>query len=398
MTPPSQNRHALLGARVFTGEEILSGRAVVLGADGRIEAIPEASDLPAGVARSDLAGGLVAPGFIDWQVNGGGGVLFNHAPTPEAIGTILAAHRRFGTTGALVTLISDTAAVMQAARRAVAAGLAQGLPGLLGIHFEGPWLSADKPGVHRPDRLRDPDPADWAAIRGPDAGAGPQGITLVTLAPERAGLDAIEDLTRAGMVVSLGHSMADFATAMAAFGAGAKAVTHLHNAMAPLASREPGMIGAALSHGGVSPGLIADLHHVHPATLKLSIAAVAGAGGSGRACLVTDAMPPVGTDLTEFDLQGRRVTVLDGRCICDGSLAGSALDMAQAVRNAVTRVGVPLPEALRMASAYPAKLLGLAHRKGRIAPGFDGDLVHLDDGLAARATWIGGVRAPATGM
>lgn len=374
---------ALVNARVLLPEGFADGR-VVLVQDGRIAAIVTEEDarIAAGT-RIDLGGALLVPGFIDCQVNGGGGVLFNDAPTVETIRRIGAAHARFGTTGFLPTLISDDAAVMRAAIAAVDEAIAAGIPGVLGIHLEGPFLAADRRGIHDAAKFIVPGPEDLTL-----AASLKNGKTLLTLAPERVGATAIRDLAARGVIVALGHTAADYATACAALAAGARGFTHLFNAMTPLQSREPGVVGAALDDAASWCGVIVDGFHLHPAVLRVALAAKP----SGKVFLVTDAMPPVGASGDSFELNGETIVCREGRCVNSrGTLAGSALDMASAARNAIAQGGIDAAEALRMASTYPADFLGLEGR-GRIAPGSAADLVVLDDALRVRETWIGGRR------
>ena len=371
---------ALTGARVFDGEAFRDGQSVVIEA-GRIAAVLPDADVAATIPRRRIAG-LLAPGFIDTQVNGGGGVLFNDTPTVAGIRAIGAAHRRFGTTGFLPTLITDRPERMAAALAAVRDGLAQRVPGLLGIHLEGPFLNPARRGVHDPGLMRPIDPADLALMTSLRSGR-----TLVTLAPEQVPPDTIGRLVQAGVIVSAGHTAASHAAVVGALQQGLTGFTHLFNAMPPLGSREPGPVGAALDDRASWCGLIVDLQHVAAPTLRIAIAAK----GWHRMMLVTDAMPTVGTDLTEFTLLGRRVLRAGGRLTTeDGTLAGSDLDMAGAVRNVVQVLGLPLERALAMASLVPATFLGLDGELGRIAPGHRASLVLLDDGLQVRESWIEG--------
>ncbi|WP_299622360.1 N-acetylglucosamine-6-phosphate deacetylase [Pelagibius sp.] len=374
-------RQILVNGRVFDGETILDGQAVVL--DGAIvAAVLPASDAPHDAERVDLQGGLLAPGFIDVQVNGGGGVLFNDTPTVEGIRAIAEAHRRFGTTGLLPTLISDQWPVMTQAAEAVAAALAEGVPGVRGVHFEGPYLNVERKGVHNAQVIRAVDPEALALFA-----SGRLGQVVVTLAPERVAPAFIEDLVAAGVKVCAGHTAATYEQVRRGLEAGITGFTHLFNAMSPLTSREPGVVGAALEDTDSWCGLIADGHHVHDAALKVAIAAKA----PGRMMLVTDAMPSVGAAIKRFELGGQEIVVADGRCATpEGRLAGSDLDMAGAVRHSIRHLGLPPAEALRMAALYPAAFLGLEGRLGRIAADFDADLVLLDDDLQVRETWIGG--------
>jgi N-acetylglucosamine-6-phosphate deacetylase len=371
---------ALVGARIFDGDMILDGRAVVIDR-GRIIGIPRVTDLGAGIETQRIEG-LLAPGFIDTQVNGGGGVLFNDERTLEGIRAIGEAHRPYGTTGFLPTFITDTRDRMAEAFRATGEALAARIPGVLGIHLEGPFLNPERKGVHNPAYMRPIEDEDHAIMTSLTAGR-----TMVTLAPEWAGVEAVSRLAQAGIIVSAGHTAGDYATIMEAYRHGLRGFTHLFNAMPPLAGRDPGPVGAALDTGQTWCGLIVDGYHVSDASLRAAIAAKGLAG----MMLVTDAMSSVGSDLTTFELLGKTVYRQDGKLTTgDGTLAGSDLDMASAVRNTVERLGIALPNALRMASLNPAAYLRLDHELGRIAVGYRASLVLLDDSLHVRRTWIDG--------
>jgi N-acetylglucosamine-6-phosphate deacetylase len=383
MTTP-QPLIALINGRVLADHGPQDGLAVLVRGE-RIEAITQVNDSRVASAKThDLKGRLLLPGFIDVQVNGGGGVLFNAEPTVEALRTIGAAHRKFGTTGFLPTLITDTAEVMHKALDAVDAAIEQGVPGVLGIHLEGPFLATARKGIHDAKLFRLPDADDITAIT-----RHRRGVVMLTLAVEEVPLDTIRQLSEAGVIVVAGHTAADYTTTRAALDAGVSGFTHLYNAMTPLGSREPGVVGAALDDPHSWCGLIADGHHVHPVALRVAIAAKA----RGKSVLVTDAMPPVGSDSPEYVLNGQTIIVRDGICQSDaGVLAGSALDMATGVRNLVNMVGLPLAEASRMASSYPAAWLGLDRTHGRLVAGQRADFAVLDDGLVTHETWVGGVR------
>ncbi|MEP7043989.1 MAG: N-acetylglucosamine-6-phosphate deacetylase [Dokdonella sp.] len=350
---------------------------------GRIAALTNADDARLrGADVHDLAGRLLLPGFIDIQVNGGGGVLFNDAPTVDTIRRIGAAHRQYGTTGFLPTLISDDADVMRAAIAAVDAAITQHVPGVLGIHLEGPYIAPARRGAHDPAKFRVPGAHEIdlvCSLR--------QGVTVLTLAPEQVSPEVVRELVARGVIVCIGHTAASYEEARAALAAGARGFTHLYNAMSPLQGRAPGVVGAALEDRDSWCGIIVDGHHVHPAALRVA----ANAKPRGKLMLVTDAMPPVGADSDTYVLAGATITCRDGRCeTADGVLAGSALDMAGALRNTIATLDIPLDEAARMASTYPADFLGLARSHGRIAQGMHADLVELDDRFEVRRSWIGG--------
>ena len=373
---------ALTNANVLTDDGFRPDLAVLV-EDGKVVALLPESGLPAGVTRRDLGGGHLLPGFIDVQVNGGGGVLFNNAPTVEALRSIVAGHRRFGSTGLMPTLISDDVETMRLAVAAVRQAIAEGVPGVLGIHLEGPYIAPERKGTHNADKFRVPDAAEIEMATSLD-----NGVTLVTLAPEQVPADTIRAMVARGAKVAAGHTAASYEQARVGLDAGISGFTHLYNAMTPLQGRDPGVVGAALEDPHSWCGVIVDGVHVHPASLRVALAAKP----RGKILLVTDAMPMVGADAPSFELYGETITAIDGVVRnAAGSLAGSALDMASAVRNTVQMLGLPLEEAARMASTYPAQFLGIDDYRGRIAPGCAADLVLLDDALQVRETWIGGV-------
>jgi N-acetylglucosamine-6-phosphate deacetylase len=376
-------QQAFTGARIFDGENWRDNAALVIsGAD--VTAIVPTANLPPELPRRNLGGGMVVPGFVDLQVNGGGGDLLNEDRTLSAIETICRAHWQFGTTALLPTLITDTPAIT---REAIAAGIAAaraGVPGFLGLHLEGPHLSLARKGAHDPALIRPMDEADLEMLV---AARADLPHLLSTVAAETVDPQQISRLAQAGITVSIGHSDASYATVAAAEAAGASMVTHLFNAQSQLGNREPGVVGAALALGGLDAGLIADGIHVHPASLA---AALRAKTGPGRIFLVTDAMSVIGTNIESFTLNGRRIHRANGALrLDDGTLAGADLTMIDAVRYIHETIGLPLEEALRMAALYPAIALG-ADRHGTLAPGKAADFIHLTDDLDVAGTWIGG--------
>src|SRR6516162_8283839 len=375
--------YAVAADTLFDGRVVQRHWAVLV-EEARINWLGPRRDLPSNVPVEELPRGCwLVPGFIDVQVNGGGDVLFNDDPSPSGIHRIVAAHRRYGTTALLPTLISATSEKMREAWSAINSVPASS--GVLGIHFEGPFLSPDKPGVHDRAMIRTPAVEDYDLLFSPS-----DRLRLVTLAPEQVRAGFITDLTQAGVRDALGHSMATYAQTRAALAEGLTGFTHLFNAMRPLASREPGPIAAALEEPGVWFGMIVDGEHVAPAMLRLALR------GVGRPMLVTDAMPPVGGSTSTFMLYGQEIGVHNGRCVRpDGTLAGAVLDMASAVRNCVRLLEVPLTQALRFASAEPASFLGLDATLGRLAPGYRADMVAFDPGdIRIYDTWVAGEAAP----
>ena len=372
---------ALANGRVLLDDGLRDGLAVLL-EGGDIAAIVRDDDPRVRASDvHDLQRGVLLPGFIDAQVNGGG-VLFNNAPDVAALRAIGAAHRRFGTTGFLPTLISDDVDVMRAAIGAVREAIARRVPGVLGIHLEGPYLAAARKGTHDAGKFRVPDAAEIEL-----ATSLGTGVTLLTLAPEQVPAESIRALVARGAIAAAGHTAASYEQIRAGLEAGVRGFTHLYNAMTPLQGREPGVVGAALEDRDSWCGIIVDGVHVHPASLRVALAAKP----RGKLFLVTDAMPPVGADSPDYVLYGETITARDGVVRnAAGALAGSALDMATAVRNTVSLLSLPLEEAARMASLYPAQFLRIDNARGRIAPGYRADLVLLDDKLDVATTWIAG--------
>ncbi len=383
----SHDHQAIHAERIFDGERMLRDRFVVL-RGGRIADVTAGppADLP--LVRLP-AGAVLAPGFIDCQVNGGGGVLLNDDSSVAGIARIAAAHRTGGTTALLPTLITDTRPAIRAAIEGVAEAIRAGVPGILGIHLEGPFLSPQRIGIHDPGRLAEFGPGDAELL----TGLGQRGLTLVTLAPEQVPAGAVADLVARGARVCAGHTADAGPAIRAAMAEGLTGFTHLFNAMSQIGPREAGAVGVALAEAATFAGIIADGHHVGADQLRLALRLK----GRERLMLVSDAMPPVGDSRADaaFTLFGRRIVRTGDRLTGeDGTLAGAAITMAQAVRHMSTHGGASLEEALAMASLTPARFLGLDARLGRIAPGFAADLVALSTDGDVVDTWIGGQRAP----
>lgn len=378
------SRVTIINARLVTPQGVLANGYLTI-EDGRIAAFGDMSGAgasPRGGGLLDIGGDHLVPGFIDTQVNGGGGRLFNDAPSVDTIATIGAAHAAHGTTGFLPTLISDDLDVIDAAMRAVEAAIDQGVPGVLGIHVEGPFIAKARKGIHDPAKFRRLDAAAidlLTSLR--------RGRALVTLAPELCGTSDIAALAGAGVIVAAGHTDADHATMRAALDAGVTGFTHLFNAMSPMLHRAPGVVGAALDDQASYCGLIADGHHVDPAVLRI----VLRARPIDRCMLVSDAMPAVGSAHRSFPLNGVTIEVRDGVCVGpDGTLAGCDLTMALAVRNIMTMTGIGIEAASMMASLAPARFLRLDDVTGSIKVGRAADLVWLGREGEAKGVWQNG--------
>ena len=367
---------AYVGALIHDGVELRVNHALIVERSGRLRIEPEAS-LPADHPRERLDGGVILPGFVDLQVNGGGGVMFNDDQTVETLHAIAEAHATTGTEALLPTLITDTPDRTRAAIDAVVTAIDQKVSGIAGLHLEGPHLSVARKGAHDPRLIRRMEDDDLDLFI---SAAERIANVMVTLAPENATPAQIKRMSDAGIVVSLGHTDADVATCHAAFDAGATCVTHLFNAMSQLGNREPGLVGATLSRGDIFAGLIADAIHVHPTTIQIALAAKPN---SERIFLVTDAMATAGSDIESFELNGRDVFRKDLRLtLADGTLAGADLDMPRAVSVMLNSAGDDLEQVVQRATSTPASLLRDDMGIGRLGSGAK-SAVYFPQGLAS---------------
>ena len=353
----TQNVVTFRNGRIFDGKRLWSGYAIRF-VDGRAGEFGPEAEVPKDGEVVDLSGDFLTPGYVDLQVNGGGGVMFNDDPSVDALRRIAMAHRGLGVSLLLPTLISDSAEKTRAAIESTIKAVQKGVPGIAGLHLEGPHLSIARKGAHDPAFIRPMEQDDLETLI---AASSLLPVLKVTVAPESVTEEQVSALARAGVLVSLGHSDASLEVCMRYFAAGARCVTHLFNAMSQLGNREPGLVGAALANGRVSAGLIADAVHVHPETIRTAWAAKEG---SGRMFLVSDAMAVAGTDLTEFKLGGRSIQRRAGvLTLQDGTLAGADLDLTFAIKVMVEKVGVSLEAALQAATSHPAALIGIPRAK-----------------------------------
>ncbi|MBO6725966.1 MAG: N-acetylglucosamine-6-phosphate deacetylase [Rhizobiaceae bacterium] len=370
-----------LNARhLFDGEEFIENARLVI-RDGVVAEVGSSG----GNAELHFDRGMIVPGFVDLQVNGGGGYLLNDAPSLETIREICAAHIRLGSTSILPTLITDSAEKVRAALKAAVAAQRANVQGFFGLHLEGPHLAKTRKGAHYPGLMREMTADDLDLLV---SAASELPRLMVTLAPEMVSNDQIATLAEAGIVVSLGHSDCAASAALAAADAGASCVTHLFNAMSPLNHREPGLVGAALESGKLDAGLIADGFHVDPIAIRI---ALASKRGPGRIFLVSDAMSVTGSDLTSFTLGSRKILRHEGRLTLeDGTLAGADLDIRTAVAFMVETVGLELAEALRMATSYPASTMRAADEAGSLKPGAPANFLHLSEEFGIEGVWLNG--------
>ncbi|MEL6838563.1 MAG: N-acetylglucosamine-6-phosphate deacetylase [Pseudomonadota bacterium] len=361
---------ALIAPEIFDGK-LLHRDAALLLRNNLVEAIVTNNAVPNGYDQQTYETGVILPGFVDLQVNGGGGVMFNDATSVTGLHTIAAALAGTGTRALLPTLITDTPDKTSAAIDAVEAAIAQDVPGIIGIHLEGPHIAIAKKGAHYAALIRPMEAADEALLL--DAARRLPNV-MVTVAPESATLEQIKRLSAGGVMVALGHTACGFDAAQAAFAAGASCVTHLFNAMHPLGSREPGLVGATLGTSGIAAGLIADNIHVHATSMQIALNASEGI------FLVTDAMATLGSDIGQFQLNGRTVSRKDGRLtLADGTLAGADLDLPQAISVLIDHMGIPRARAYAMATSLPARCLRSQAGWGHFTPGKPAHAIHLSD-------------------
>lgn len=381
--PSNGTKFAITAPNLFDGDNFLPDHCVVV-QDETVARVLPASECPAELDILVLTEGILAPGLIDLQVNGGGGLMLNNTPSAATVNSMLAAHRGRGTTSMLPTLMSDVIEVQQAGVDAVRAARAGGNPGILGIHIEGPFFAQAKRGAHLAGMIREPQKRDidWLCSLQDMA-------VVVTLAPEHVSPEHIDQLAASGIHVCAGHTNASYQQMLDAATQGLQGITHLFNAMSPLTSRAPGAVGAALTDDTLWAGIIADGHHVHPASIRLACEAKP----AGKLVLVTDAMATVGSSSPSFELYGEKICERDGALVnSDGVLAGSAIGMIDAVHYTCNAVGITLVESLRMASLYPAEILKMGDTLGRIAPGYRADMVHFDRDFTVHNTWLAGRR------
>ncbi|MCX9089720.1 MAG: N-acetylglucosamine-6-phosphate deacetylase [Candidatus Methanoperedens sp.] len=373
-------KYALVNCDIYTGKEIVYDKAIII-ENNLIDSLVDISKVPLSIKKIDLKGHSVAPGFIDLQVNGGGGYLFTDNPTEEVISNIYEAHKRFGTTNFLPTIITTSHENLLQAINTIRGCL--GSYGVLGLHIEGPYINEKKAGVHDKKFIRTIQDQEFNDL----LKTGSDVIKIITIAPEVTDKKYIKNMVNLGIRVAAGHSDATYEQAADGFKNGISSVTHLLNAMSQFGSREPGLVGAALENDDVWAGIIVDGFHVHFSSVKVCKKAKAW----NKLFLVTDAMPPVGKPNCGFKLGDLEILCEEGKCTTkDGTLAGSALDMASAIRNCVQKVGIPMDEAIRMASTYPAEYLGVADRLGRIEQGYIANLTIFDNQLYVHGIVING--------
>ena len=377
-------KKAYIGARIFDGTDEHFGAALVTEKKEILKIVPQ-EDVSSDYEIISLNQGIICPGFIDIQVNGGGGCLLNEAPSLQSLEKICDTHAKLGTTSLLPTLISDVPEITKAAQTCAIEASEKNIPSFLGLHLEGPHLATSRSGAHDKSVIKPMGKNDCLDL---ETLAKKISKVLITVAPEAVPVEFVEQLTSAGVIVSLGHSDCTFAEAEDLVAAGATGVTHLFNAMSQFGSREPGLVGAALELGHLSAGIIADGFHVDEATIRIALRAKKS---PGSIFLVSDSMATTGTTLGSFELNGRTIFRKNGRLTLEnGTLAGADLDLASAVRFMVNNVGISYIDALKMATIFPSSFIGMEREIGVLKPGARADFLWLDDDLNVQSVWRAG--------
>ena len=377
-------KKAYIGASIFDGTDEHFGAALVTEKKKILKIVPQ-EDVSSDYEIISLNQGIICPGFVDIQVNGGGGCLLNEAPSLQSLEKICDTHAKLGTTSLLPTLISDIPEITKAAQTCAIEASEKNIPSFMGLHLEGPHLATSRSGAHDKSVIK---PMGKNECLDLETLAKKISKVLITVAPEAVPIEFVEQLTSAGVIVSLGHSDCTFAEAEDLVAAGATGVTHLFNAMSQFGSREPGLVGAALELGHLSAGIIADGFHVDEATIRIALRAKKS---PGSIFLVSDSMATTGTALGSFELNGRTIFRKNGRLTLEnGTLAGADLDLASAVRFMVNNVGISYIDALKMATIYPSTFIGMEREIGVLKPGARADFLWLDDDLNVQSVWRAG--------
>ena len=377
-------KKAYIGASIFDGTDEHFGAALVTEKKKILKIVPQ-EDVSSDYEIISLNQGIICPGFVDIQVNGGGGCLLNEAPSLQSLEKICDTHAKLGTTSLLPTLISDIPEITKAAQTCAIEASEKNIPSFMGLHLEGPHLATSRSGAHDKSVIK---PMGKNECLDLETLAKKISKVLITVAPEAVPVEFVEQLTSAGVIVSLGHSDCTFAEAEDLVAAGATGVTHLFNAMSQFGSREPGLVGAALELGHLSAGIIADGFHVDEATIRIALRAKKS---PGSIFLVSDSMATTGTTLGSFELNGRTIFRKNGRLTLEnGTLAGADLDLASAVRFMVNNVGISYIDALKMATIFPSSFIGMEREIGVLKPGARADFLWLDDDLNVQSVWRAG--------
>ena len=382
--------YAFINCIIYTTESILIDHAVVIENEliKAIVPISELAELTPNIHCIDLNGDNLAPGFIDLQLNGCGGVMFNGAETEQTLAIMQAANLKSGTTSYLPTFITDSDAGIKRALDVVRRYIQTTPNEVLGLHLEGPYINIEKKGIHRAEFIRKPNSEMIDLIC-----ANADIISQITLAPENTPNQIIKQLSNAGIVVSLGHSNGTYQQAKTAIDYGASSATHLFNAMTSITGRDPGVVGAVYDND-IYAGIIVDGFHVDYANVRISKKIM-----GDKLILVTDATAPAGADINQFNFVGTTVYYKDGKCFGeDGTLGGSAVTMIESIEQCVKFVGIALDEAIRMATIYPAKSISVDNKLGSIHSGKIANLAIFSNNYQVTGTVVNGIYKPALNL
>ena len=373
-------KQALIGAQLFSGKEFFDNRALLIDGENIIDIINE-HDIPKNFEIQKLNGGILSPGFIDLQVNGGGGKLFNNSPDKESLNTIIEAHQHFGTTSIMPTVISDSLNVLKRCTTTISEEI-ENNKSLLGVHIEGPFFNVKYRGVHQKQYINTIN-SDYLNLF-ENLKDFP---VMLTLAPECISTKQLKHLKSLGFKILAGHTDASYDQLEEAIKYGLDGFTHLFNAMGQISAREPGVVGSALTFDNAAASVIVDLHHVHPSLIQMAYKQKP----QGKLFFVSDSMATIHHGEPSFELYDEIVSESKGRIInSEGKLAGSSITQIDAIKNAYQSCNIPLNEALAMASRYPAEYLGVANYLGSLKSGYRADLTHFDLDFQVQNVWVAG--------
>jgi N-acetylglucosamine-6-phosphate deacetylase len=373
-------KQALIGAQLFSGKEFFDNRALLIDGENIIDVINE-HDIPNNFEIQKLNGGILSPGFIDLQVNGGGGKLFNNSPDKESLNAIIEAHQHFGTTSIMPTVISDSLNVLKRCATTISEEI-ESNKSLLGVHIEGPFFNVKYRGVHQKQYINTIN-SDYLNL----FESLQDFPVMLTLAPECISTKQLKHLKSLGFKILAGHTDASYDQLEEAIKYGLDGFTHLFNAMGQISAREPGVVGSALTFDNATASIIVDLHHVHPSLIQMAYKQKP----QGKLFFVSDSMATIHHGEPSFELYDEVVSESNGRIInSEGKLAGSSITQIDAIKNAYQSCNIPLNEALAMASRYPAEYLGVANYLGSLESGYRADLTHFSLDFQVKNVWVAG--------
>ena len=373
-------KHAITGAKIFSDHKLLDNKALLIDGENIIGIVAK-NDIPDNIKIQQLNGGILSPGFIDLQVNGGGGKLFNNSSDKESLDEIIKAHQHFGTTSIMPTVISDSLNVLQRCTSTIANEINNN-KSLLGVHIEGPFFNVKYRGVHQKQYINTIN-NDYLNLF-----ESLQGFpVMLTLAPECISIKQLKHLKSLGFKILAGHTDASYDQLEEAIKYGLDGFTHLFNAMGQISAREPGVVGSALNFNNTAASIIVDLHHVHPSLIEMSYKQKP----KGKLFFVSDSMATINHGEPSFELYDEVVSESNGRLInSEGKLAGSSITQIDAIKNAYTSCNIPLSDAIAMATSYPAEYLGVDDYLGSLKANYRADLAHFDIDFNVKNVWVAG--------